>query len=350
MIATDTVLRVRGLRFSFGTRLVLNDVDLTVSRGEVVAVLGPSGSGKSTLLRLISGLERPESGQIELLGRPVADALTSQPPERREIGLVFQEDALFPHLSIMDNVAFGIRGVGRSERRERARAVLHRLGLADRSEDFPHRLSGGEQQRVAVARALAPDPALILMDEPFSRLDSALRRKVREDIVAVLRDAGVGVILVTHDAEEAMSSADRLVLMAKGRVLQTGAPSDCYRCPASLEAGRLLGPLNAMIVPVEPPNAISPFGPIKTERQAAGRAVIAFRPEALSFVADGVPAIILARAFCGADVRLKLALGGDTIEMIARVSDVPAGPIVSVGLTDGQVALLPIGDQLLSKV
>lgn len=341
---TDPALFVEDLGFAYGARTILSDIDLTVAPGELVAILGPSGSGKSTLLRLIAGLERPGTGRIAIAGTTVADAASSLPAERRGLGLVFQEDALFPHLTILDNVAFGLKGVSRSERRARALAALDRLGLAHRTDDWPHRLSGGEQQRVAVARALAPRPPLILMDEPFSRLDSALRQQIREDVVAVLRDTGVGVVLVTHDAEEAMSSADRLVLMADGRVLQTGTPEACYHRPTSAQAGRLLGPLNVVPVDVAEAGCRTVFGPLPTAVVCGGIAEMVFRPEALVRSSEGVEARVLSRAFVGATTRYRLAVGSVQLEMKQFGSDpeLVEGATVRIALSsDDATAILP---------
>lgn len=312
---TDPVLSVQGLGFAYGACAILSDIDLTVAPGELVAVLGPSGSGKSTLLRLIAGLERPAAGRIAIAGTSVADSGSSLPAERRGLGLVFQEDALFPHLTILDNVAFGLKGLSRSERRTRALDALDRLGLAHRADDWPHRLSGGEQQRVAVARALAPRPPLILMDEPFSRLDSALRQQIREDVVAVLRDTGVGVVLITHDAEEAMSSADRLVLMADGCVLQSGTPEVCYHRPTSVQAGRLLGPLNVVPVELFEAGERTVFGPVPTAVAREGGTEMIFRPEVLVRSSEGVEARVVSRVFAGATTRYRLTVGSLPLEM-----------------------------------
>lgn len=338
----DPVLSVEGLSFSYGSRIVLSAVDLTVAPGELVAILGPSGSGKSTLMRLIAGLERPSAGHIAIGGARVADARASLPAECRGLGLVFQEDALFPHLTILDNVAFGLRRLARAERRRRALEVLDRLGLANRADDWPHRLSGGEQQRVAVARALAPRPALILMDEPFSRLDSELRRQIREDVVAVLRDTGVGVVLVTHDAEEAMTSADRLVLMADGCVLQTGTPEVCYHRPVSLQAGRLLGPLNVVPVEVGDKGVHTPFGWMAIDAPQSGAAELAFRPEAVVRSGEGVEAQVVSRGFAGAVTRYVLAVGQTRLEMqVHGAGDgLAVGQSVQVALSSGDRATL----------
>lgn len=336
----DPVLIVEGLGFAYGQRTVVSDVDLSVSPGELVAILGPSGSGKSTLLRLISGLERPASGRIDVGGRHVAGDRFDVPPEGRGVGLVFQEDALFPHLTILENVAFGLKGLPRADRHTRALEALDRLGLADRAGDWPHRLSGGEQQRVAVARALAPRPSLILMDEPFSRLDSALRRQVREDVVAVLRAADIGVVLVTHDADEAMSSADRLVLMAGGVVLQTDKPEACYRRPVSVQAGRLLGPLNVLPVEVAGDHIQTPFGRFDAHGSATGPALLVFRPEALSLSSAGVEARVLSRTFYGAGTRLGIQIGDMQLEMQGSSREIDGVDPIQVTLLQSETTLL----------
>jgi iron(III) transport system ATP-binding protein len=331
----DSVLRLEGIGFAYGARRVLSAVDLSVAPGESVAVLGPSGSGKSSLLRLIAGLESPAEGRILLGGQIVSGSGADTPPERRGVGLVFQDDGLFPHLSVVDNVAFGLRGLARGARATRASEALARFGLADRAKDWPHRLSGGEQQRVAVARALAPRPALMLMDEPFSRLDTDLRRHVREDVMAVLREAGVAVVLVTHDAEEAMSCADRLVLMADGRVLQSGRPQDCYRRPTSAQAGRLLGPLNVVEATVSNGQATSVLGQHPAIGIADGPADLLIRPEDLVIDPAGAEVERLSAGFQGSFVKLRLRLGAQALEMTCPATDVPADERLRVALAAG---------------
>ncbi len=341
-MAAEPILTLQGVGFAYGARRVVSDVDLSVAAGECVAILGPSGSGKSSLLRLVAGLERPAEGRIVLDGRSVADDRQMAPPEVRGVGLVFQDDALFPHLTILDNVAFGLRGA-RRDRRTTALEALARFGLSDRAKDWPHRLSGGEQQRGAVARALAPRPALMLMDEPFSRLDTDLRHRVREDVMPVLREAGVAVVLVTHDAEEAMSCADRLVLMADGRVLQAGSPEACYRRPASVQAGRLLGPLNVTPVTVTAGRATSPFGVLPADGVADGTAEILFRPEDLIPDETGVEARRLFTTFLGGTARLRLEVDGWPVEMTCAAQAIPEGDIIRIGFApNARPTLIPI--------
>jgi len=340
-MTADPVLRLVDLAFDYGPRPILRELDLSVGRGEVVCILGPSGSGKSTLLRLIAGLERPSSGRVEIAGRCVADARSSEPAERRGVGMVFQDDALFPHLSVIDNVEFGLMGLPRLERRTRALEALDRLGLSDRAEDWPQRLSGGEQQRVAVARALAPRPGLILMDEPFSRLDSHLRHRVRDDALSALRASGASVVFVTHDAEEAMSCADTLVLMADGRILQIGTPELCYHCPASVEAGQLLGPLNVMPIDVRDESARTPFGTLNLPGVDAGPARAAFRPEAFTVAVDGVAAKVVARQFSGACLRLEIEAEGFRARMAIQGRNGGDSDTIRVRLDSDAVEVLP---------
>jgi iron(III) transport system ATP-binding protein len=230
-VETPTRVTVSRLGFAYrrGPR-VLHEVDLELHAGRVHCLLGDSGSGKSTLLRLIAGLERPDAGRVSIDGECVADAGRCRPPERRPVGVVFQDYALFPHFDARRNVCFGMRNRPRRERRAAADQLLARVGMAGFERAMPHTLSGGQQQRVALARALARDPRVMLLDEPFTGLDAALRDRVRETTLRVLRNAGVAVLMVTHDPREALAAADRVSVMRQGRVLVTGRPQDvCVR-------------------------------------------------------------------------------------------------------------------------
>lgn len=244
-----TMLVATGVCRRFGARAAVTEASLSLESGEVTCLLGPSGSGKSTLLRLLAGLDRPDSGEITIAGRDVAGPGAWVSPERRGIGLVFQDYALFPHLTVRDNIGFGLNMVAAGDRRARTDALIEMFHLGDRAAAFPAQLSGGEQQRVAIARALAPQPSILLMDEPFAGLDSGLRRDVQEDVLGQLRLEGAAILLVTHDPNDAMRHGDKLVLMAAGRVLQLGTPELCYQAPNSVAAASLLGPVN--IVPAE---------------------------------------------------------------------------------------------------
>lgn len=238
-------LRLKGLFHAFGTTEVLRGVDLTIRPGEVACLLGPSGCGKTTLLRLASGLETLQRGQISIGGRLVADGATGQnvPPEQRHVGLMFQDYALFPHLTVFDNVAFGIEGKS-PERRQWVHRALTQIGLADLADTYPHTLSGGEQQRCALLRALAPQPDVLLLDEPFSGMDVTRRTQVREETLIILRESGVATLIVTHDPEEAMFMADRLWIMNEGTIVQHGTPADIYLHPSTVFVAGLFGPLN----------------------------------------------------------------------------------------------------------
>jgi iron(III) transport system ATP-binding protein len=233
--------RYRGAR-----RDALSDVTLALGRGEVTALVGASGSGKTTALRLVAGFETPRAGSIEIAGRRVAGSGTAVPPERRGVGMVFQDQALFPHLTVGDNVAFGLEERQAQAVRRRVREVLELLGVADLQGRFPHELSGGQMQRVAIARALAPRPGLILLDEPFNNLDAPLRRRLAQDLREVLGGAGVSAVLVTHDADEAFALASRIVFLAAGRVLQQGRPRKLYETPVHAEVARFFGPVNVI--------------------------------------------------------------------------------------------------------
>ena len=236
---------VRGVHKSYGGHRVLRGVDLTIETGSLTAILGASGSGKTTLLRVLAGFERADAGTISMGDRVVDDGHRHLAPERRRVGYVPQEGALFPHLSVAGNVAFGLDRAAR--RGGRVNELLELVGLADLGHRYPHQLSGGQQQRVALARALAINPAIVLLDEPFSSLDAALRASVRADVVTALRTAGATALLVTHDQDEALSMADRVAVLRDGVIAQIGAPQQLYDRPADVDLAGFLGEAN--IVP-----------------------------------------------------------------------------------------------------
>ncbi|PZQ50375.1 MAG: Fe3+/spermidine/putrescine ABC transporter ATP-binding protein [Rhodovulum sulfidophilum] len=238
-------LALDGVGHAFDGGTVLRDIDLTLRSGEIACLLGPSGCGKSTLLRIAAGVERQRSGRVMIDGETVSDAARHLPPEARSIGLVFQDFALFPHLSVEDNVAFGLRGE-RGDKGARARSLLGRVGLGGHAAKYPHQLSGGEQQRVALARALAPRPRILLMDEPFSGLDNRLRDGIRDETLAILKEEGAAVLLVTHEPEEAMRMADTIALMRAGRIAQLGAPFEIYHRPVDREAAMFFSDINVV--------------------------------------------------------------------------------------------------------
>ena len=238
-------LRIEHITRSFGGRRVVDDVSFEVKPGQVTCLLGPSGCGKSTTLRIIAGVDMQDSGRIWVDGRLVCDTVTRVPPEGRSIGLMFQDFALFPHLSVADNVSFGLKGP-RAEKRRRAAELLERVSLDRYADVFPHELSGGEQQRVALVRALAPRPKIMLMDEPFSGLDNRLRDGIRDDTLGILKEEGTAVLLVTHEPEEAMRMADDIALMRGGRLVQQGAPYNLYNSPVDKAAAAFFSDINVI--------------------------------------------------------------------------------------------------------
>lgn len=259
-----------------GEREVLAGVDLEVEEGAVLAVLGPSGGGKTTLLRIVAGLDRPDAGRVEVLGREVDGPGVFVPPEARRVGLVFQDYALFPHFTALENAAFGVPG---PEGRARAAETLGVLGLSERAGQRPAELSGGEQQRVALARALAPRPAVLLLDEPFSNLDAALRAGVREEVAGLLRGLGATAVLVTHDREEAFALADRVALLIDGVVLRSGTPEELARDPGSRAAARFLGETNFLPAESDGDTALCEIGRVELARPpASGKPPASGRP------------------------------------------------------------------------
>lgn len=279
-------LAIEGLTRRFDGRAVVDGVSMTIEAGQVSCLLGPSGCGKSTTLRLIAGVDWPDAGRIHVDGRPVVDGAARVPPERRGIGLMFQDFALFPHLTVADNVAFGLarRDPGTAAR---VRDLLDRVGMTHHAAAYPHQLSGGEQQRVALARALAPRPRILLMDEPFSGLDDRLRDDIRDETLAVLKAEGTAVLLVTHDPAEAMRMADEILLMREGRIVQRGAPYTIYNNPVDLQAAAFFSDLNVIRGRVQGALTQTPFGPFLAPGVPDGTEVdIAIRPQHLAIDFD----------------------------------------------------------------
>lgn len=276
-------LAVSGLWKGYRGTPVLRDVELEAQAGSLTAVLGLSGCGKTTLLRVIAGFERAERGTVSLGERTLDDGRTYLPPERRGVGYVPQEGALFPHLSVEDNVGFGL---SRRERRGPAVAdLLEMVGIAPLARRLPHELSGGEQQRAALARALACRPQALLLDEPFSSLDASLRSRVREEVHTLLREQGVTTVLVTHDQEEALSLADVVAVLRDGRIVQQAAPAELYERPADEGLARFLGAVNVIDAQFEHGTARTPLGVLELRRNpasgAAGAGTVIVRPEQL---------------------------------------------------------------------
>jgi len=282
MSETPAKLELRGVQHRYDDVVAVERLDLTVEAGEVVCLLGPSGCGKTTALRVAAGLEPVAEGEVLLDGRVVSAPGRHVAPEKRNVGLVFQDYALFPHLSIAENIAFGLERLAAGERAERIAAVLKRVGLAGYAESYPHELSGGQQQRIALARALAPDPAIVLMDEPFSGLDARLRDRVRDKTLHVLKQSGAACLMVTHDAEEAMYMADRIAVMREGRLIQVGTPEELYCSPADAFVAAFFGEVNHIYSAVANGAVETPIGNLRADGFRDGEAVdVVIRPEAI---------------------------------------------------------------------
>lgn len=317
----------------------VRDLTLEVAAGELFAILGPSGSGKTTALRLLAGFEQPTAGTISLFGEEVASASRSLPPEKRRVGMVFQDYALFPHMSVAENVAYGLPKS--ADRAGRVREVLELTRLAGMGDRDVHELSGGEQQRVALARALAPQPRIILLDEPFSNLDQSLRARVRGEVREILKRAGATAVMVTHDQEEALSIADRVAFMWGGRVEQVGTPDQIYTAPATVHAAEFIGDANILHLPVEDGFVRLPFGNFAAP-EGAHRVAVIIRPEDLQVLPGGVYGQVVSREYYGHDQVLHVRLEGTAHDLRIRVAPHErmggAGPI-ALGLRSTPLVL-----------
>ncbi len=281
---TDTaLLSVEGLSKSFSGTKVLEACDLAVEPGEIVSLLGPSGCGKTTLLRLIAGLERADGGVIRLKGEVVEGNGTWVGPENRQVGMVFQDWALFPHLTVSDNVGYGLP---RRRRDTEVPEVLHRVNLPGVQDRMPETLSGGQQQRAALARALAPQPAVLLLDEPFSNLDASLRREVRTEVRHLLQAGGMTAVFVTHDREEALALGDRVAVMSEGQIVQIGVPGEIYQRPRTPWVAGFVGAVTMYPATAEGTVAETDFGSVPLQSSHRGPVQVAIRPESVDLRID----------------------------------------------------------------
>ena len=301
-------------------RAVLNQFSLTLRPGEIVCLLGESGSGKSTALRVAAGIQPIHGGAVRINGETVSAPGLTVPADRRGVGLMFQDFALFPHLTVLQNVLFGLRRLGRDAALGQARAALRRVGLVDREADYPHMLSGGQQQRLALARSVAPRPGVLLLDEPFSSLDARLRETVREETLAVLRETNVTSLIVTHDPEEAMVLGDRVALLRQGRIAQIGTAAEIYRQPVDLSAARFFSPLSEIECVVTNGQVETPLGKVPAPGIAeASRVTVAIRPAGgarLRLAGPGTPGRITSK---------RDAIGEDICEVKVTGLDSPLG-------------------------
>jgi len=310
-------VRVRGLSKSFGAIEAVRELNLEIERGELMAVLGPSGCGKTTLLRVIAGFEQPDAGCVVVSDDVVAGPGRLVPPEKRRVGMVFQDYALFPHLSVEGNVAFGLSNRPREERDALTRRTLELVGLQHRARTGVHALSGGERQRVALARALAPEPELVLLDEPFSSLDATLRAGLRREVELILRDAEATALLVTHDQEEALSLADRLAVMRDGEIVQVGPPVEVYGEPATRWAAQFVGEVNVLSGVARGTGVETELGVFDLRVATTGSVQVAVRPEQLELRPDANGnAEVVAREFRGHDVLYRLRHEGGKVLLV----------------------------------
>ncbi|RKU12173.1 iron ABC transporter ATP-binding protein [Candidatus Poribacteria bacterium] len=311
------LLSIRNITKRFARNLppVVEDLCFEVYAGEIFALLGPSGCGKTTTLRLIAGFERANAGEICVDGQCFEGARTHLPPEARDIGIVFQEYALFPHLNVSQNVAFGLKKLPTKLRDERVMTVLEMVSMTAFKDRKPHELSGGQQQRVALARSIAPSPKLILLDEPFSNLDAGMRHSTREEIRTLLKEAGMSAVVVTHDQEEALCFADRLGVMSDGRIEQIGIPETVYHRPQTPFVADFLGATNLIDGEAEGNCAETPLGKFQIAPSARGKVLLSIRPEHLVMVQsngtgqnNGVGEIVM-RDFKGHDLTYRVRIG-----------------------------------------
>ncbi len=329
-------LEISHISRSFAGRKVVDDVSLSVMPGQVTCLLGPSGCGKSTTLRIIAGVDMQDSGSIHVDGRLISDTVTRLPPEARGIGLMFQDFALFPHLSVAGNVGFGLKGRG-AVQRARVADLLAKVGMSRHIDAYPHQLSGGEQQRVALARALAPRPRIMLMDEPFSGLDDRLRDDIRDETLDVLKAEGTAVLLVTHEPGEAMRMADEIALMRDGRIVQRGAPYHIYNAPADREAAGFFSDINVITGRVQGALTETAFGQFLAPGVPDGTDVdIIIRPQHLKIDFDragrgphptpleGTPArgVVVRARFMGLESLVEFRMDFDGSTLRARVPSV----------------------------
>ncbi len=332
---------------SFGKVHAVRDLSLEVQKGEFVSLLGPSGCGKTTVLRLIAGLEKPDKGIIKIGEKILSGHGYWVPPEKRRIGLVFQDYALFPHMTVFENVAFGLAGLSKKERQERVIELLSLVGLEHVAKRYPSELSGGQKQRVALARALAPSPEVMLLDEPFSNLDADLRKDLREETRAILKRSGTTTILVTHDQEEALSLSDRVGVLCCGKLEQMGTPEEIYHRPMTRFVAKFVGRGSIIAGKVEKGRLVLPFGDVDLNGRAppiGERLEVLIRPEYVSLLPDPQgEGVIVSAEFMGSEVFYEVELPDGTILQSAMLSTVvfSVGTRVRLRVDKKQVVILP---------
>ena len=354
-VPSGDALSLEQISHSFDTVTAARDINLSVEPEELLCLLGPSGCGKTTLLRFAAGLERPQQGRVRIGSQVMSDSATSTwtPPEQRHVGLVFQDAVLFPHLSVLENVGFGLPKLSPKERDQRSRALLAQLGLAPFAESYPHVLSGGQQQRVALARALATSPRIMLLDEPFSGLDARLRDRIRDDTLHLLKRNGTATLLVTHDPEEALFMADRIAVMRDGMIVQQGSPTDIYCNPQDPFVVRFFGDVNELRGVVADGRVETPLGPIGAKHLPDGTPVqVLIRPEALNIEKLAGPKdhtrshVLMSRLLSGASfIHLCVHQGNDEYHMHAHMPGVflpDRNDPIAIHLDPSQAFIFPL--------
>lgn len=334
-----TALRVSGVSKRFDGTIAVDDVSFELGEHELLALVGPSGCGKSTLLRAIAGLQPIESGSIELGGRVADDGRHVVPPEDRRVGLVFQEHALFPHLTVAGNVGFGVRDGSRAER---VAEMLGLVGLSGYDARYPHELSGGERQRVALARALAPRPELLLLDEPFASLDPNLRARVRDDVAAILRSTRTPAVIVTHDQNEALAVGDRVAVMQTGRIVQVGSPEQVFHTPENRFVAAFMGEASFL-----PWGEAAQIDGVEANGDRSSGSVAMVRPDDLTFVAgDSGSATIVEAEFRGSSwcYTLELASGATVRSLKTHLERFEVGAAVVPSMRPGHDPVAVVDD------
>lgn len=339
----DAILRCHKVSKRFDRTVALDGFDLALEKATILGLLGPSGCGKTTALRVMAGFERPDAGEVWVDNRQVAGPRAWVEPEKRRVGMVFQDWALFPHLDVARNVAFGLN----ENAKERVTEVLDMVRLRGLENRMPHELSGGQQQRVAVARALAPSPDVILLDEPFSNLDPSLRGRIRSEVRSLLHDAKATAIFVTHDREEALSMADRIAIMSEGRVLQTGAPHDVYRAPSQRVVASLIGEANYFPARVSDGIATTALGRLAADGVPNGPAEVMLRPESieLEYQPDG-PVTVVDTEFYGHDQLVRARFDDGTsfdVRLLGPRPDLAIGVRAAARVTGAAIFFPPSG-------
>jgi iron(III) transport system ATP-binding protein len=337
---TQTALELRGVNKSFAGVDAIQDLDLEVPEGEILALVGPSGCGKTTLLRLIAGFETPDRGTITLRERIVVNGPHCLPPEQRGVGMVFQDYALFPHLTVAGNVGFGLQHLRDGQRGEVVQRMLELVGLLGSAERMPHELSGGERQRVALARAMAPEPVIILLDEPFSNLDADRRIQMRQEVRSILKKVGATAILVTHDQEEALYFGDRLAVLREGRIQQVGTPEEIFHRPASRSVADFMGQTEFLPGTVTPTGIETEIGIVRQQVDLpdGSRVELAVRADDVEIVPSaGGGGVIQERQFKGALNLYKVALpSGQVLHSLQPHTRIlSAGTVVDVRIDPG---------------